>query len=350
MQKAINEKIFPGAVLLVASKGEIVFHKAYGMADIFTKEKMTSDTFFDLASLTKPLATTLAIMKLCDAGLLDIRMELRECISDFCGGEKGKIKIANLLGHNSGLPAYRSYYISLSGLPPCAAKNRLRNYLIKEELKTPLGKETVYSDLGFMILEWVVEEISGKRIDRYLYEWIWQPLGISNLFYIDITGGGRDPGKYAATEYCPWRKKLVKGFVHDENAYVCGGVQGHAGLFGTAKEVYRILFCLMAFADSKNMSDVFGHDTVKKFLEPFGDTGRSLGFDKPDTTGSSAGAMFSEDSVGHLGFTGTSFWMDLKREIIIILLTNRIHPTRENTGIKCFRPEIHDAVMEELIF
>ena len=349
MLKAIDGKVFPGAVLLAASKKKIVFHEAYGLKDIFTKEKMSKDTFFDLASLTKPLGTTLAIMKLCEAGLLDIRMEIGECITGFCSGEKGKVKIANLLAHNSGLPAYRPYYIDLAGLPPHAAKKQIRNYLVREEFKIPLGKETIYSDLGFMILEWIIEKVSGKSMDMYLYESVYGSLGIDSLFYIDISGK-HDKKNYAATEYCLWRKKLVKGFVHDENAYACGGVQGHAGLFGTAREVYRILSHIMTVANSKDMSCVFNHNTVKKFLEPFENTGRTLGFDRPEKHGSSAGTMFSEDSVGHLGFTGTSFWMDLKREIIVILLTNRIHPTRRNTRIKFFRPKIHDAIMKAILF
>jgi CubicO group peptidase (beta-lactamase class C family) len=155
--------------------------------------------------------------------------------------------------------------------------------------------------------------------------------------------------EFAATEQCPWRKKLLSGQVHDENAYVVGGVQGHAGLFGTAADLHKLLFELLSAYHEHRSATHFRPDLVRLFFRRLPGTDKALGFDVPAANNSSAGKYFSVNSVGHLGFTGTSFWMDLDRSIIVILLTNRVHPNRESAAIKAFRPKLHDTVMESLL-
>jgi CubicO group peptidase (beta-lactamase class C family) len=152
--------------------------------------------------------------------------------------------------------------------------------------------------------------------------------------------------EFAATEKCPWRGTLLEGVVHDDNAYSVGGIEGHAGLFGTAGDVFDILSELMAVYQGSVSKGVFDVDLTRRFLSLNEQNGRTLGFDTPSSKGSSCGRYFSKRTVGHLGFTGTSFWMDLERAIIVILLTNRIHPSRNNNRIKAFRPKLHDTVME----
>jgi CubicO group peptidase (beta-lactamase class C family) len=176
---------------------------------------------------------------------------------------------------------------------------------------------------------------------------IYQPLGLNNLFF--ISGNPEEPrGHFAATENCPWRKKILVGQVHDENAYVVGGVEGHAGLFGTADNIYRLLVELLFIYCGRSKSTLFHKDLLQRFFKRLPGTDKALGFDTPSATGSSCGRGFSQNSVGHLGFTGTSFWMDLERSVIVILLTNRVHLSRENEDIKQFRPVLHDAVRKTM--
>lgn len=355
MKKGISDNVFPGGVLLVAVSGCIKFFKSYGYADIFSKQKMTTDTRFDLASLTKPLATTLAVMKLVQEGRLNLDDKLGVLIKEFGATDKKDISIRQLLHHNSGLPDYIPYYKE-TGMDSYKEDQKiLRKLLLKTSLHSPIGKIELYSDVGFMILNWVVERISGISLNQYVEKHIYDPMGIDTkkgLFFVDLNSV--DPVKkkkrcFAATEYCPLRKVVLNGVVHDENAYAAGGVEGHAGLFGNAESVYAVLSALMDGYHTVEKEIIFPKRMLTLFLKCEKNNKRPLGFDSPSPANSSAGQYFSKESVGHLGFTGTSFWMDLERKIIVILLTNRIHPSRENLKIRDFRPILHDVVMENMV-
>lgn len=347
MRQAIAEKIFPGGVLLVSQKGETVFFNAYGITHLISGVPVAPDTIFDLASLSKPLSTTLAVMRLIQHGQIELEDRLDRILPEFEHSAKAGIKIKNLLYHNSGLPDYRPYYKILAGIEPDSRRSALRKLLVQEPLINPIGKAVCYSDLGFMILAWVIEHVSDQRLDHYVADEIYQPLGLKHLFFIsDDVAKVRGP--FAATENCPWRNKIIEGQVHDENAYVVGGIEGHAGLFGTADNVHRLLAELLSIYHGERKSEIFHRDLLRRFFKRLPGTDKALGFDTPSQANSSCGHGFSQASVGHLGFTGTSFWMDLERSVIVILLTNRVHPSRENEGIKKFRPEIHDAVMETI--
>lgn len=344
MESAIAKKIFPGGVLLTAEEGNITFFEAYGMRNLFTRDRMTRETIFDLASLTKPLATALAVMKLMELNRVTLDTNLGQLLPEASQDEKQSITLEHLLTHSAGFPAYRPYYLRLSNLPDPERKPGIRALLAKEALAYPPGQGVLYSDLGFMVLEWVIERAAGMTLDVFLQQMIYTPLGVSAPFFIDISIPiNKD---FAATEFCPWRNILLEGRVHDENAYVSGGVQGHAGLFGTAGDVYHLLKELLSVFHGHPASGIFKQDLAALFFSPCKNTGRSLGFDRPSPVGSSCGNYFSPDTIGHLGFTGTSFWVDLKQAQMVILLTNRIHPSRNNLKIKKFRPELHDAVMK----
>lgn len=348
MKEAVSNDVFPGGVLLVSTAGSAIFFEAYGYANIFSGRQMTRDTIFDLASLTKPLATTLAIMKLISQQKLDLDKRLGSILSQFNSTDKGRISIENLLYHNAGLPDYRPYYKLLCKLEPNKRKDVLRELLVEEPLINSPGKQVLYSDVGFMILCWVIEQVSGNRLDRFVTEEIYNPLGLENLFFVDFDSKLRQ-AKFAATEFCPWRNILLEGTVHDDNAYVVGCIEGHAGLFGMAKDVLSLLSELMAAYLGFPSTGVFDSGLIQMFFKRQERTGRALGFDTPSPVDPSCGRYFSKESVGHLGFTGTSFWMDLDRKVIIILLTNRVHPSRNNSKIKAFRPKLHDMVMKNLI-
>jgi CubicO group peptidase (beta-lactamase class C family) len=348
MNQAVSNEVFPGGVLLVSAAGSEIFFQAYGYANIFSGRLMTRDTVFDLASFTKPLATTLAIIKLISQQKLELGQRLGSILPQLKGTDKGRISIANLLYHTAGLPDYRPYYKVLCKLEPSIRKDVLRELLVKEPLINPPGKEVLYSDIGFMILCWIIEQVSGNRLDRFVSKEIYHPLGLENLFFVDLDSTPSEV-EFAATERCSWRNILLEGAVHDENAYVLGGIQGHAGLFGTVQDVFSLLSELMAAYLGSPCAGIFDTDLIQMVFKNQEHTGRALGFDIPSPIDPSCGQYFSKHTVGHLGFTGTSFWMDLDRNVMIILLTNRVHPSRSNNKIKAFRPKLHDRVMTELI-
>jgi CubicO group peptidase (beta-lactamase class C family) len=347
MRQAVSEKVFPGAVLLVSQKNAILFFEAYGYANIFSKAAMTRETIFDLASLTKPLATALAVMLLVQQGKIELEQDLGSLLPEFKDSDKSGIRLKQLLYHNAGFPDYRPYYQALSKVAPDKRQDALRKWLRDEPLVHPIGETVLYSDLGFMILRRVVEYACGCRLDQFVTDEIYRPLTLENLFFIPLDG--KVPAvNYAATEKCPWRRKVLEGQVHDENAYVLGGIEGHAGLFGSAQNIHCLTADLLCSFHGYPSSRLFQQERVRTFFKRLPGTDKALGFDMPSLTASSSGRLFSKNSVGHLGFSGTSFWMDLEREIVVILLTNRIHPMRTNDRIKAFRPRLHDAVMQPL--
>ncbi|MBU0995699.1 MAG: beta-lactamase family protein [Proteobacteria bacterium] len=354
MNQAIDEGVFPGGILLASVEGNLIFHKGFGVTKIHSGVPVTDNIVFDLASLTKPLATTLAVMKLMARGLLQLTDSLGDVLPDFKNTDKAWIAISQLLNHTSGLPAYQPYFEKLICFPEKVRKEKLHALLADEPLIHPPGGSVQYSDIGFMILSWIVETISGMRLDLFLEQEIYGPLEIVPLFFPGMkyeknVPDGRSHYVYAATENCPWRKRLLEGVVHDDNAYASGGIAGHAGLFGTARAVFDLLRFLLSVYKGNSGRGIVDKHVLRIFFAPQPGTGRALGFDLPSKIGSSSGRYFSDTSVGHLGFTGTSFWMDLDREIIVVLLTNRVHPSRSNEKIKIFRPKIHDVVLETII-
>lgn len=363
MDEAVVTGVFPGGVLLAARDGEIRHVSAVGRANILTGEKVTPETVFDLASLTKPLATTLAVMVVAAEGELDLAAPIGEWFpAAFRGphgwlshGEAGKARITvlDLLSHNAGFPAWKPYFKDLRRRPAHERPARLRELVARQPLIHEPGERTLYSDIGFMFLAHLVEDLTGESLERFTEDRIYRPLG-AELFFNPLHSPRA--GRYAATERCPWRGRVLEGLVHDDNAYAAGGVAGHAGLFGTVRGAYAVADHLLrcwhgtsedSIAATAREPGPLAPEWVRRFLSPHvvhgRDTGRALGFDRPSARDSSAGRYFSSLSVGHLGFTGVSLWMDLARSVIILLLTNRVHPDRSNTRIRAFRPLIHDA-------
>jgi serine-type D-Ala-D-Ala carboxypeptidase len=345
MQQALDERVFPGAVLLAARDSEILLHQAWGVADLSSRQPVTVDTVYDLASLTKPLATTLAVMRLIQTEHLTLETPLGSVLPVMADTDKAGVTLRQLLSHCSGWPAWQPYFERLRQHPAEDRRRRLAQMLAAEPLIAAPGSAALYSDLDYLALGLVVENTSGERMDQFVQREIYQPLEIDDLFFnpLDAPPASRD---YAATERCPWRDGVLSGAVHDDNAYALNGVAGHAGLFGTARAVFKLLQALQAAYRGEADSDRLAPDLVRAFWRRSGDSGWTLGFDTPSARASSSGTCFSHNSVGHLGFTGTSFWMDLDRWITIILLTNRVHPSRSNEKIRDFRPRIHDALME----
>jgi len=362
--QAASNGVFPGAVFIVALKGRIVFHEAFGHRSIVPeKVPMNRDTVFDLASLTKPLATTLCIMKLVNEEKTLLDQYLAETLPNATLADKGALTLRLLLTHSAGLIDWRPFYEKLMDHPLEDRKKLLREWIIEEPFAYEPGKGNLYSDLGFMLLEWVIEEKTGETLPEFAEKYFYGPLGLKRTFFRGTSEGGnsrRNPPqppfskggreKFAATEDCPWREKVLQGEVHDDNAWALGGYSAHAGLFGTAKEVYIVANMLREHYLGTRR-DFFKPETVREFFRRQNIVEGSdwaLGWDTRAIEGSSAGKHFSRDSVGHTGFTGTSIWMDPEKDVIAVLLTNRVHPRRDNDSIKQFRPVFHDSVMEDL--
>lgn len=346
MQQGLEEHVFPGAVLLVGHGDTQLFFEAYGKADLFSDRPMTRDAVFDLASLTKPLATTLAVARLVDQARISLDQPVEKWLSTLAGSDKAAITARQLLCHQGGFPAHRLFYMTLKSLSPLMRKAAVLDLLKHTPLSYRPGETTLYSDLGFMLLCRLVEAVAECPMHDFLMAEVYDPMGLGDLFFVDLTHGHRPRRTFAATELCPVRHRLLVGEVHDDNAWYAGGVDGHAGLFGTAEAVFRLLRALVDDFRGRSSTSVFSKQILGDIFNGQDKGSLPLGFDRPSAQHSSAGRHFSANTVGHLGFTGVSVWLDLDKEACILLLTNRVHPFRWNTRLGQFRPLIHDRIME----
>jgi len=366
LTEAVEQGVFPGAVVLVNCAGTVLYRRAWGWRSLEPEQKpLSEETVFDLASLTKPLATTLAIMLLVREKKLRLDDRVERIFPNFGVHGKAEITFRQLLCHSSGLPAWRPYYREILALEASgkkvgfvgtrSAKEFVYTQLQREKLEAPPGQQAVYSDLGFMLLGATVETISGLELEQYCWNKIFRPLGLRSTSFINLEVVRRrrlQPlvEKFAPTERCSWRKRILCAEVHDDNAYAMGGVAGHAGLFSTVDDVDRLVTCLLACyrGESTLLSSTSMHEFWTRDGRVSGSTW-ALGWDTPSSQHKSAGELFSLRSVGHLGFTGTSLWIDLDHQVHVILLSNRVHPRRDNDKIQAFRPALHDTIMQVVL-
>lgn len=350
MRRAVENGVFPGGIISAARGEEVLLTISAGSTSIFEGgKKVMPDTVFDLASLTKPLATALAVMFLVAEKKVDLDDSIWQHLDRPHVDKKANITWQQLLCHNSGLPDYRPYYETLLGLPEKSRKEALFRMIIDEPLVFPPGTKTVYSDVGFLLLQFGIESVTGETLSAFVQDTLYPSLSVSGLFFPSYNDRGVDRLDYAASEVCPFRG-LLQGVVHDENAFAIGGSAGHAGLFGTVDAVCLLLRKLMGIYRGEIKNRWLHPDVVTRFFTVPEGAQRTPGFDVCAPEGASCGKYFDKaHTIGHLGFTGTSFWMDLERNIVVILLTNRVHPSRENEKIKKFRPVIHDEIMRWIL-
>ncbi len=361
MHAAVGRGVFPGVVVLVNWRGQVVFHRASGHRSLEPERTpMRDDTIFDLASLTKPLATAIAMMVMVKERKIGLDDRVSRFFHNFGVHGKTHVTFRHLLAHTSGLPAWRPYCkdiirIEKEGRINFTASHGAREFVYeaiqREKPEAAPGARTVYSDLGFMLLGAAIEEVSGMSLDRYCHEKIYKPLGLRTTSFIDLSllrTRRLEPiaEMIAPTERCPWRKRILCGEVHDDNAYAMGGVAGHAGLFSSAVEVDRIATLLRECYEGQSV--FLPAAIVREFWrrdDTVGSSTWALGWDTPSPRDSTAGTELSRHAVGHVGFTGTSIWVDLERELHVIVLSNRVHPSRDNDKIREFRPLIHDLIV-----
>jgi len=347
IENAIADKAFPGATVAIGYRGKVSYH-AFGKLS-YDKDSpaVKLDTMYDLASLTKVVVTTTLVEKLVEGDFpvsLDLDAPVERYLPEWAKGPqpewRHKVTVRNLMTHTSGLPPFKEYWRTSTG------KQDTLNRIFVEPLEYEPGTKMIYSDLGIILMAEIIQRLTGKPLDQLANEYIFGPLGMKDSMY--------NPPKKLWPEIAPtefdarYRHRLIQGEVHDENAYSIGGVSGHAGVFSTSPD-------LAAFCQMYLNGGVYAHHrivqraTIEEFIQPqaVSQNTRTIGWVVP-TEGSASGHYFSTHSFGHTGFTGTSIWMDPDRQIFVVLLTNRVNPTRENMKIAEVRPAFHDAVMKAL--
>ena len=354
LDSAAASGAMPGAVLGVSYQGARL---TYGTGRLGLDDSTHPDanTVYDLASLTKVVGLTTAVMLAVDEGRLDLDAAVRQYLPRFSGPEKDGITLRQLLTHTSGLPAWRPLYLEAPSRDSALA------LVYATDLETPPGIEYRYSDLGAILLTQAVEAAWGMGLDSILARRVFRPLGMSSTTF-------RPPASWAAriapTEDDPWRGRIIRGEVHDENAARLEGVSGHAGLFSTTHDLLVFgEWLLSAFQPETPEPVCFNGvrcsagpalpapSVVAAFATRqhlVAESSRALGWDTPSGL-STAGALMSEDSFGHTGFTGTSIWIDPRNQLVVVLLTNRVHPSRENSRIGPVRRGVADHVVLTLM-
>lgn len=353
LEEGLRQGVYTAAVAVVGLKGELQWQGAVGRVSRDPEAAaVTSETVFDLASLTKPLATALVLMLLAAQGKVALETTLGEILKEewWLPPEKRALTLCSLLAHQAGLPAWRSFYETILAAPQPARPGLAARLAAATALEYPPGTQTLYSDLSYMLLQAAAEAAAGQDLDLFCRREIYQPLGLPLLGFCPRRQPGGESLTYAATEEGLIPGRAIFGEVHDENAWAAGGVAGHAGLFGTAGEVFQLL-CALHRAYQGERVGPLAPEWVRVFLTPVVGGGRTPGFDTPGGNRSqqSAGRFFSPRSVGHLGFTGTSFWLDLDTGQMVILLTNRVHLGRDDKSkIQRFRPRFHEAASKAM--
>jgi beta-glucosidase-like glycosyl hydrolase/CubicO group peptidase (beta-lactamase class C family) len=349
IERAIADKAFPGATVAVGYRGKVSVHAFGNVSYAANAAAVDTRTMYDIASLTKVVATTTLVAKLAEGDFpvpLDLDARVDRYLPAWATGPQPELRqrvtVRHLLTHTSGLPAFKEYWRTSKNKQDTLTK------IFAEPLEYEPGTKEIYSDLGIILMSEIVERLTGRTLDDLTNTYITTPLGMKDTMF-------RPPKtlwpRIAPTEIDNnLRHRLVQGEVHDENAFAIGGVSGHAGLFSTAPD-------LAAFCQMLLNGGVYAHHrvlrraTIAQFTTPqqLSSGTRTLGWAVP-TEGGSSGHYFSAHSFGHTGFTGTSIWIDPDRQLFVVLLTNRVHPTRENQKIAQLRPPFHDAVMQALGF
>ncbi|MEP7327168.1 MAG: serine hydrolase domain-containing protein [Gemmatimonadota bacterium] len=339
LDSAIAGGAAPGAVLGISFHGDWYVHGT-GRLGIDDSTRPDGTTVYDLASLTKVIGLTTAMMMAVDSGLIGLDSPIQRYVPAFTGRNKSRVTVRMLLVHASGLPDWRPLYKETA--------TRAEAFALADTtpLDTLPGTRFKYSDLGAIVMTQAVEAVYHQRLDSVLAEQVFTPLGMMSSRYLPPDSW---LARIAPTENDPWRGRILRGEVHDENAARLDGVSGHAGLFSTTTDLLHFGDWLLAAARAGSITPEISARTVAAFLTeqniPAGSS-RALGWDTPPGPGS--GPLLSPNSFGHTGFTGTSIWIDPNRELVIVLLSNRVHPSRENNRMSAVRRGVADRVVRDL--
>jgi CubicO group peptidase (beta-lactamase class C family) len=340
VKTALEEAVAPGVAIAVGRNGKIAYMKGYGHInwDLPGSPAVDTNTLFDLASLTKVIATTTSAMILEEAGQLDLNRTVVSYLPEFNSPEKAGITVRQLLTHTGGFEAGGNAYNS-------RGREAYLQLINARPLQYVPGTKMIYSDWDMILLQLVVERISGKPLDAFASEKIYKPLGMNDTHF--LPSSALRP-RIAPTQVDDARGGLLWGTVHDGNAYMMGGVAGHAGLFSSVKDL-AIFSLMMLNGGEYNGVRVAKPSTIARWTARQGrESSRALGWDSPEG-GSSAGSFFSPWSYGHTGFTGTSIWIDPQKDLFVVVLTNRVNPTANNSRYVHLRRDVVDAVQQAVL-
>lgn len=339
LSRAMADSAFPGAYAAVGTADGVIVEYGVGRLDVDDDSRPSATTIWDLASLTKVIGTTSAMIQLVGSGRVALDSPVVRYLPAWTAPGAERITVRHLLSHSSGMPAWRALY------KEAATAEEAEQQLFATSPDTLPGVRYVYSDLGFILLGKLVERVSGERLAPYDSAHVFSPLGMPDTRYLPPVAL---LPRIAPTEQDPWRQKKVRGEVHDENAVRLGGVSGHAGLFSTGHDLARFARMYLHHGTLDGVR-VLDSAAVAMFTRMQDSTisRRALGWETP-TLGNSAGSRLSPLAFGHTGFTGTSLWMDPGQGIFVLLLTNRVNPTRENRKIGGVRAALADAAVGAL--
>ena len=338
MGKAVRDSVFPGASIAVIHHGKVVFHRAYGRLTYDPKSASAdTSTVYDAASLTKAVVTTSIAMQLVERDSLDLHAPVSRYRPGFSAPGKSRVTIEQLMRHVSGLRAH-TYFAE-----NCSSPEEVFQAIDRDSLVYAPGTKSVYSDLNFILLGQIEERLTGRSLATNFHARFSEPLGMRSTMF--TPPAAMLPRIAPTGEDGVWKLDRPRPLVNDQNAALLGGVSGHAGLFTTTGDLVRFVKMLMN-GGTLDGRRYIRTSTVETFLRK-GEASRALGWDLVSPGGSSsAGSKFSASSWGHLGFTGTSIWVDPKRELAVILLSNRVWPSPANIKIRKFRPLLHDTVVD----
>lgn len=348
LQKYLSQKVYSAAGLGVSTKckgkNRDVFISV-GRSGEQDDEEVDETTIFDLASLTKPLVTLPSILHLVDKGKISWNEPLESLLERSLDDRFSRVDLHSLLCHCSGFAAHRNYWKTIKSMEGERKREWLLNKIINEKSEYKTGTSHLYSDVGYILLGYVVEIKSGFGLDKYWKENIAEPVGVEKTLLFTPQKEQRKSGGLVSTGYCSWSKEPLIGLVHDDNCRALGGVAGHAGLFGSLKGVIKLCEEYMNLCHHRKSRLPFSPETFKRAAVRVGESDWSCGFSVVSPSGSSSGRYFSKKSIGHLGFTGASFWIDVDKEVVVTFLTNRVRQGHSMEAIRKVRPVLHDVVM-----
>lgn len=343
-----NDAVFSAASLALSSLLENPSENWFaniGTVDEKKRQNVHEHSLFDLASLTKPLVTLPSVLHLIDTGIISWDESLSSLLERDVPQPFGEVSLANLLSHHAGFTAHEDYWKTLKSMQ----NDRQAAWLIEEIINSDPAYETGgshrYSDLGYLLLGYIIELKAGKRIDKYWQAFVAEPLGMEDELHYPAAPGKDVFGPYVPTGVCRWSGRALTGVVHDDNSRALGGITGHAGLFGSSSAVLALCKEFFFLYHGLPSRLPILSETFKQACSRVRGSEWTCGFNLPSPSGSSSGRWFSPNSIGHLGFTGVSFWIDIDRGLIVCLLTNRVVKGESREGIRAMRSEVHDAVV-----
>ena len=367
-EKAVQDGVFPGCIVSVSQGGKELYKSAFGFKSVIrdkddTPQPVELSTIFDISSLTNVFVTTTIIMRLVQNNRLSLDDKVSRFIQGFAVNGKSGVTIRQLLNHSSGLASSVPFYEELVKLnegerrgilTSSGARDYIFNSINRSQLKFEPGTKQVYSDVGFLLLGFLIEIVTGMRLARAAQQYVFQPLGLKSTSFIDLAmvrRGGIHPVKdiIAPTENCEWRGHLLCGEVFDDNAWAMGGVAGNSGVFCNQSDLHT--FACQILKSYNGQGDFIRPDVLQEFLkrpDSLPSDGWACGWERPNKDNLLSDSKLSENAIGFDSVTGCSLWLEPLRGIDIVLMSNRVHPSRANKKIRNFRPVLIDAILSAL--